>query len=123
MPGKPGISCTCHRTVTLPVVRHGSRAETVNAAFNSSRLWKRLELLFLRENMRARTADDDNRRFVEWQRSLSYKKEMDGIIELPDYISQTEDIQRLYNEIFPPALLHRTASDSETFRSSASLAW
>jgi len=86
----------------LPVVRHGSRAETVNAAFNSSRLWKRLELLFLRENMRVRTADDDNRRFVEWQRSLSYKKEMDGIIELPDYISQTEDIQRLYNEISPP---------------------
>ena len=106
----------------LPVVRHGSRAETVNAAFNSSRLWKRLELLFLRENMRVRTADDDNRRFVEWQRSLSYKKEMDGIIELPDYISQTEDIQRLYNEIFPPALLQRAASDFETFRSSAILA-
>src|SRR5436190_1871880 len=61
----------------LQVVRHGSRSETVNAAFNSSRLWKRLELLFLRENMRVRTADDDIRRFVEWQRSLSYKKEMD----------------------------------------------
>lgn len=96
--------------------------QRLNAAFNSSRLWKRLELLFLRENMRVRTADDDNRRFVEWQRSLSYKKEMDGIIELPDYISQTEDIQRLYNEIFPPALLQRAASDFETFRSSAILA-
>ena len=38
----------------LPVVPHGTRAETVNASFAKSYLWSKMKILKLTRNMRAR---------------------------------------------------------------------
>ena len=38
----------------LPVVPHGTRAETVNASFAKSYLWNKMEILKLIRNMRAK---------------------------------------------------------------------
>ena len=41
----------------LPVVPHGTRAETVNASFAKSYLWSKMKILKLTRNMRARLDD------------------------------------------------------------------
>ena len=41
----------------LPVVPHGTRAETVNASFAKFYLWSKMEILKLTRNMRAKLDD------------------------------------------------------------------
>ncbi|XP_045792256.1 ATP-dependent DNA helicase PIF1-like isoform X2 [Trifolium pratense] len=55
----------------LPVIPKGSRADTVHATINSSRLWQHCVVLKLTENMRLQFASDDVeneniKRFAKW---------------------------------------------------------
>lgn len=44
----------------LPVVRHGSRPQIVNAAFKSSHLWQHVTMLYLTKNMRVSLSGDSS---------------------------------------------------------------
>lgn len=101
----------------LPVVPQGSRADIVKACLQRSFIWPQLTRLYLRTNMRVRNATSPrDRAFVEWIGSLSYTPELCGQIELPDYLSQTQDVLDLICKIYPPEILLRPVTDQTTFK-------
>jgi PIF1-like helicase/Helicase len=93
------------------VIPRGTRAETVDACIQSSFIWPQLEILSLTENMRVRSADPQNRRFLEWTSRLSYGPSLRGHIEpLPD-ISRESNYQDLIERVYPKQSL-ATANDA-----------
>ena len=52
--GGPTVLLTCDWRQILPVVRHGSRPDIVEATLKSSYLWQTVKRLQLTQNMRAK---------------------------------------------------------------------
>ncbi|KAF4637609.1 hypothetical protein G7Y89_g486 [Cudoniella acicularis] len=101
----------------LPVVPQGLRAEIVKACLQRSFVWPRLDRLYLRTNMRVRNATSpQDQAFIQWISSLSFTPELCGPIELPAYISQTQDVLDLIRKIYPPEILSRSVTDPTTFK-------
>ena len=79
---------------TLPILRCGSRAQTVDASIKSSALWSDFTSLALTENMRVENAVEGNREvlasFSEWLLSIGEGAANDdeGMVELPDSFCQ-----------------------------------
>lgn len=67
--------------------------------------------------MRVRNATSpQDQAFVRWISSLSFTPELCGQIELPDYISRTQDVIDLIRKIYPPEILARPVTDQTTFK-------
>jgi hypothetical protein len=101
----------------LPVVPQGSRADIVKTCLQRSFIWPQLSRLYLRTNMRVRDATSpQDQAFVEWIGNLSYSSELCGQIELPAYLSQTQDVLNLIRKIYPDNVLSRPVTDQSTFK-------
>ena len=67
--------------------------------------------------MRVRNATNPrDQAFIEWIGSLSFTPELCGQIDLPDYLSRTQDIRELIHRIYPPEILFRPVTDHTTFK-------
>jgi hypothetical protein len=101
----------------LPVVPQGSRADIIKACLQRSFIWPQLSRLYLRTNMRVRTATrPQDQAFVQWIEQLSFMPELWGQIELPEYISQTQDVLSLIHQIYPLGVLSRPVMDQTAFK-------
>src|SRR6516162_3579215 len=106
----------------LPVVPKGNRAQTVNASLQASKLiWPRIKILFLRENMRVRGADEINRAFVKWIGDLPYNPTLHSPVSFPTGVTTRHDIKDLYESVFPAALLSSCPENPDLFRTRAIL--
>lgn len=101
---------------TLPIVRKGSRADEVGASLRCSPVWRHAEVLFLRDNMRLATTDEDNRKFAVWLRELSYDRAKNGLFELPPYVQTVSGLDGLYDKVFPPDFLRSAGIDLDALR-------
>ncbi|POS82695.1 hypothetical protein EPUL_003563, partial [Erysiphe pulchra] len=72
----------------------------VSACIRSWSLWPNIKTLFLTENMRV-ISGDDNQRFAEWLARLSYDTDLYGPIEIPEWIQTTSD-RNLFREFIYP---------------------
>ena len=89
----------------LPVVRQGTRAETVNASLVRSHLWNNMHILSLTKNMRART-DPNFSNFLLRVGNGDEQLDSDGMISLPDEMvikwdNDEASEHNLINAIFP----------------------
>ena len=101
----------------LPVVPQGSRPDIVAASLQRSFIWSRLKRLYLRINMRVSdTTNPQDQSFVEWIGSLSYTPEFCGQVELPEYLSRTQDLLDLIRQIYSPEILSQSITDLDTFK-------
>ena len=84
-------------TVPLPVVRHGSRPDIVDATLKSSYLWQFVTRLQLTQNMRAKLRGESSR-FADFLLSIEggkeehHKDKEHFFIKLPD--DMTEEIEK-----------------------------
>ncbi|POS81880.1 hypothetical protein EPUL_005599, partial [Erysiphe pulchra] len=74
----------------LPVITGGNKEKIVSACIRSWSLWPNIKTLFLTQNMRV-ISGDDNQRFAEWLARLSYDNDLYGPIEIPEWIQTTSD--------------------------------
>jgi PIF1-like helicase/Helicase len=105
---------------TLPIVPHGNRARTLAASLRRSFIWRRLEVMTLRQNMRLQ-GPGLNADFAGWLSNLSYDQRMIGPIYLPPYIRRASTMAELYERVFPAAEL-AAIRDSSFFADRAILA-
>jgi hypothetical protein len=75
----------------LPIVRHGNRADSVQACLQFAKVWPHLIHLRLRQNTRISRATLENIIFADWLGKLSFDPAMMGDIGIPDYIHQTSN--------------------------------
>ena len=119
---------------TVPVVKKGSRAQQCSASLRRSFLWPSLQILHLRQNMRVRVDDDNNKAFAEWLAKMSYEPNMRGKIELPyqihdryydrnaeGKIDDANGLHKLCDRIYPPLFLAEAHRHPEIFRDRAIL--
>ena len=106
----------------LPVVMKGTRALTVDACFQRSFIWPKLQVLHLTQNMRV-INDAENRIFAAWVRSLPYLEEMRGRIALLPNIAQLDDWGKFCLSIYPKEILQNSCDNRAGFASKAILAW
>jgi len=62
----------------LPVVERGSRPEIVAACIQKSHVWRALDVLQLRKNMRLDVSVEQEKEFAQWQLDVEHGKHMDG---------------------------------------------
>jgi hypothetical protein len=106
----------------LPVVRRGSRAATVQACIQRSYIWPQLKLLHLTENMRVRSADEQNSQFIDWLRGLSYDPTLHGMVDLPSRAARFHHPLDLIETVYPRQLLAQSGTDPDFFTSRSILA-
>jgi hypothetical protein len=94
----------------LPVVPHGSRADTVYACIQRTWIWPRLRQLSLRVNMRV-CNDPSEQDFISWISTLPYDPALNGQITLPPFVQQALSIADLINYIYPQEQLLRATYD------------
>jgi hypothetical protein len=105
----------------LPVVKRGDQARIVLACLRKSALWKGLEVLTLRENMRIRGQDALNKSFLEWIAKIPYDVALQGVIPLHPDITDVASLDDLYTRVYPAELLETANRDQTVFRSRAVL--
>ena len=98
----------------LPVVPHGSRADTVRACLQQTWIWPRLRQLSLRINMRVRN-DLSEQDFISWISSLPYDPSLNGHITLPPFVPCTQSVTDLINHVYPQERLLRAPGDYQAF--------
>lgn len=93
----------------LPVVRRGQREDIVAASLRRSVLWREIEVLRLKTNMRLQQdgASAEARHFAEWLLDVGCGRSTaeDGTIELPQHMdigSIEALIHYIYEEVFQP---------------------
>ena len=106
---------------TLPVVVRGNRASVLAACLRRSFIWRELEVLTLRQNMRLQ-AGGVNAEFATWLTSLSRDLDMNGPIKLPEYLRRVTTAADLCEAVFPRAELRNPNRDPDFFASRAILA-
>ena len=100
-----------------PVVPQGSRADVVSVSLQRSFIWTRLNRLYLTENMRVRNATTlEDRSFVDWISNLSYTPELNGPIELPEYIGRTTSTLDLIRKVYPQDQMARSEENPSFFK-------
>ena len=99
----------------LPVVCRGTRATIVGAYIQSSYIWPRLSLLFLRQNMQL-LHNENSREFGTRLQELSHNPQWRNRISLPPFLQQTNQIDDFYNLVFPPEELQHAANNPGFFR-------
>ena len=88
----------------LPVVLKGSRPEIIGACFQRSKIWRELQILYLKINMRLGQDDEEEREFARWQLDVGHGKHTDpaGSIKIPSkFHCQENKIESLINNIYP----------------------
>ncbi|XP_057249996.1 uncharacterized protein LOC130591099 [Beta vulgaris subsp. vulgaris] len=93
----------------LPVVRNGTRVQMINASFIKSPIWRHVNILHLRENMRSR----DDSAFASRLLAIGNGDEptvSDHMIKLPNHmvIPSTDgvSIEILIDQVFPNLSQH-----------------
>lgn len=104
----------------LPVVRKGNRSMIVNACLQQSFLWPQLRQLTLRQNMRVRIGEE-NQRFAEWISSLSYDPNLYNRISLPPSIVHFYSLQHFCDHVFPREQLQHAYTNPSFFKDRAIL--
>lgn len=104
----------------LPVVPHGSRADTVSACLQRGFIWPQLRQLRLRVNMRVRNSLVDQE-FARWIATLPFVPALNGAVPLLSSIQVFVDVLRLINSIYPPELLSAAVRDYNALRGRALL--
>ncbi|POS82035.1 hypothetical protein EPUL_005960, partial [Erysiphe pulchra] len=94
----------------LPVVTGGNREKIVSACIRSWSLWPNIKTLFLTQNMRV-ISRDDNQRFAEWLSKLSYDNNPYRPIEIPEWIQTTSDRNLFREFIYPKREIELGGSD------------
>jgi hypothetical protein len=79
---------------TLPIVRHGNRADSVQACLQFAKIWPNLIHLRLRRNVRLSNATWENNMFATWLGKLSFDPAMIGDIAIPGYIHRTSNTSK-----------------------------
>ncbi|OXV05529.1 hypothetical protein Egran_06703, partial [Elaphomyces granulatus] len=90
---------------TLPIVRHGNRADSVQACLQFAKVWLNLIHLRLRRNMRLSNATLENNIFATWLGKLSSDPAMIGDIAIPQYIHRTSNDSEFLDRIYPKEAL------------------
>ena len=88
----------------LPVIVKGSRPEIVGACIQKSYVWRPLDVLHLRKNMRLDVSVEQEREFVQWQLDVRHEKHTDGQdnVTLPESLLLKDNtITGLINYIYP----------------------
>jgi PIF1-like helicase/Helitron helicase-like domain at N-terminus len=99
---------------TLPVIVKGSRPQIVGACLQRSPIWRELDMLNLKINMRL-GQDPDERAFAQWQLDVGHGKHTDdeGNITLPDHFKCAENsLESLIQTIYPDIGDHSHHPDS-----------
>jgi hypothetical protein len=86
---------------TLPVVLNASQEDVINVALPQSYLWKHVEILTLRRNMRL-TQSEEERRFADWLLDVGHGQgiDSDGTIAFDAHM-RVPDSDTLINHIYP----------------------
>ena len=84
----------------LPVVRRGSREQVVNACIQYWSKWDLIQPLFLTQNMRV-IEGVANQRFAKWLSDLPYNSNLYGAIELPEWITTTDNPDEFREFVYP----------------------
>ncbi|XP_043226099.1 uncharacterized protein LOC122383585 [Amphibalanus amphitrite] len=91
----------------LPVIRHGTRAQVVDACLRRSALWRHFIVAPLLENMRARRAAGPDgpelRAFCDWLLELGEGRAEgpeDGFVQLPPHLVMDADIDAVIDWVF-----------------------
>ena len=84
---------------TLPVVRHGSRAQVVSATLKESSLWRHIHVLHLSRNMRVQ--GDDAEAFSQWLLDIGHGRNLsdDSRVYLPSHM-QSSSLDNLINFVY-----------------------
>ena len=98
----------------LPIVRHGNRADSVQACLQFAKVWPNLIHLRLRRNMRLSNATLENHMFATWLNKLSFDPAMNGDIGIPEYIHRASNDSEFLDRIYPKEALHN-AHDNPGF--------
>ena len=101
---------------TLPIIPHGDRSATVLACLHHAKVWPHLTHLFLRQNMRLATNQDDlNAEFAAWINQLSTDENLIGNVHLPEYIPQTTSKSVFTESIYPASELEKAHLNPDFF--------
>ena len=84
----------------LPVVRRGSREQVVNACIQYWSKWDLIQPLFLTQNMRV-IEGVANQRFAKWLSDLPYNSNLYGAIEVPEWITTTDNPDEFREFVYP----------------------
>jgi hypothetical protein len=101
----------------LPIVKHGSRAQIVNACLKRSRIWyhNNIEIHELLTNMRLRLTgiDKDAEDYAKWLLSIgngtaptTSNEVYDDLVEIPENICMDANINELIDWVFPDIAIH-----------------
>lgn len=103
-----------------PVVKYGERPEIVNASIRQSYIWRYIEVIHLRLNMRISGSSANDSHFKDWLNRMTYSSQYQNTgITLPEYINTASSIDELIQRVYPdhflsasitqPRLLSKTA--------------
>jgi hypothetical protein len=106
---------------TLPVKPGAGRAATVAICLRRSFIWRQLQLLTLRQNMRLQ-GGGVNAQFATWLPTLSRDPLKVGPIQLPSYIRRVSNTAELCERVFPAVELGSATRDPDFFAMRAILA-
>jgi len=106
----------------LPVVRRGSQQATVQACIQHSSIWNSLHVLRLRTTMRIE-ANNSNRVFIGFLKSLVNDSTMYGKIAIPDYIRRVTSVDQLCDQLYPQVLLNEAVTSHRALIGKAILAF
>lgn len=109
--GKTMILCGDFRQI-LPIVKHGSRVQIVNATINRSHLWEQVQQFHLNTNERVKRSDNaDQTTMQEFADTLEqigdgtypiYSEIGEDMIKIPNsWLSKSTNIEEFIEEIFP----------------------
>jgi hypothetical protein len=105
----------------LPVIKRAQRAQTVSACLQKSWIWKKLKILYLRQNMRLHV-DANNTAYALWIRRITDDSTLYGSTPLYPSIRRFDNPIPFSREIYPNTLLNRAPVQLDCFLSHAILA-
>ena len=106
----------------LPVVRHGSKQDTIQACIQRSSIWTSLHVLHLTENMRI-LEGIENHQFLQFLSSITHNPVSYGQLILPPSIHKTNTIEDLCAAIYPLSLLAAASENITAFVGRSILAY